>query len=103
MIEKLTGALLSRRLWCAASVARRSTLRLLPRLPDTLHPLSDVAGPPDKTRCHTTFARHPLRGIHTLSLPPLDPGPPRSATGRGRLRPEPADPPTFHSRAAGRY
>jgi hypothetical protein len=89
MIEKFTGALLSPRLWCAASVARRAALRLLSKLPDTLHPFSDVAGPPDRPRCHTNFARHPLRGIHTPSPPPLDPDPPKSATGGGQLRPGP--------------
>src|ERR1700726_133937 len=91
MIEKFTGALLSQRLWCAASVARRAALRLLPRLPDISHPFSDVAGPPDRPRCHTSFARPPLRGTHKPSLPALDPVPLRSGTGLGPLRLEPCD------------
>jgi hypothetical protein len=59
MIEKFTGGLLSQPLWSAASSARRAALRLLPGLPDTLHPFSDVAGSPDRPRCHTNFLRHP--------------------------------------------
>jgi hypothetical protein len=101
--RKFTGALLSQRLWCAASVARRAALRLLPRLPDISHPFSDVARPPDRPRCHANFARHPLSETHKPSLPALDPVPLRSGTGHGPLRLEPCDPPTFHSRAANRY
>src|SRR5260370_30711265 len=90
------GALLSQRPWCAASVARRAARRLLPALPDTLHPFSDVAGPPDRLCSHTNFARHPSRGTHTRSLPPLDPVPLRSGTGRDQLRTELDNPPTSH-------
>jgi hypothetical protein len=58
MIDKFTGALLSQRLWCAASVARRAAHRLLSGLPDISHPFSDVAGPPDRPRCHANFAQY---------------------------------------------
>jgi hypothetical protein len=98
-----SSALVSQRLWCAASVARRAALRLLSGSPDISHPFSDVAGPPDRPRCHANFARHPWSETHKPSLRPLDPVPPRSETGRGPLRPEPCDSPTFHSRAANRY
>src|ERR1700747_392283 len=103
MIEKLTEAPLSQRLWCAASVARRAAPLLVSGCPDTSRPFSDVAGLPERPRCHTNFLRHPLRGTHTPLLPALDPVLPRSGTGRGPLRLEPCAPPMFHSRAANRY
>jgi hypothetical protein len=99
----LSGGLPSAtRFWCAASVVRRAALRLLPGLPDILHPLFDVAGPPDKPRCHTSSARHPVRGTHTPSLRALDLVPLGSGTGHGPSRPEPCDSPTSHSRAPNR-
>ena len=84
--RKFTGVLLSQRLWCAASVARRAALRLLPRLPDNSHPFSDVGRPPDRPRCHANFARHSLSETHKPSLPALDPVPLRSGTGHGTIK-----------------
>src|SRR5690348_11617668 len=94
IIGKFIGALLSQRLWSAASAARRAALRILPGLPEILHPLFDVAGSSDKPRCHTSSARHPLSETHKPSLPALDPGPPRSGADRGPSRLEPCDSPT---------